>query len=128
MLSASEWSEQFSIDKKKKGKGKNAYKEAEDKQKADEFSQECMREFNMNRLQLAREMQSGKMSREDAVQKNNEAYEAMIAKAPLIKDYVSKKAAFDQLVQQVNQIINFYITGQTGGCSGSCSTCGGGCG
>lgn len=105
-----------------------AYKAAEDLQKADEFSQECMREFNANRLQLAREMQSGKLSREEAVEKNNEAYEALVEKAPLIKDYVAKKAAFDTLVQQVNQIINFYITGSTGGCSGSCSTCGGGCG
>lgn len=102
-----------------------AYKAAEDAQKVDEFSQECMREFNVNRLQLAREMQSGKLPREEAVKKNNEAYEAMIAKAPLIKEYVEKKAAFDQLVQQVNQIINFYITGQTGGCSGSCSSCSG---
>ena len=102
-----------------------AYKAAEDAQAADEFSQECMREFNVNRLQLAREMQSGKLPREEAVKKNNEAYEAMIAKAPLIKEYVEKKAAFDQLVQQVNQIINFYITGQTGGCSGSCSSCSG---
>ena len=105
-----------------------AYKAAEDLQKTDEFSQECMREFNANRLQLAREMQSGKLSREEAVAKNNEAYEALIEKAPLIKDYVAKKAAFDTLVQQVNQIINFYITGSTGSCSGSCSTCGGGCG
>ena len=102
-----------------------AYKAAEDAQKADEFSQECMREFNANRLELAREMQSGKMSREEAVAKNNEAYEALIEKAPLIKDYVAKKTAFDQLVQQVNQIINFYITGSTGGCSGSCSSCSG---
>lgn len=102
-----------------------AYKEAEDKQKADPYTQECMREFNMNRLQLARDMQSGKMSREDAVAKNNEAYEALVEKAPLIKDYAQKKAAFDKLVGQVNQIINFYITGSTGGCSGSCNTCGG---
>lgn len=102
-----------------------AYKEAEAAQKTDEFSQECMREFNTNRLALAREMQSGKLSREEAVQKNNEAYEALIEKAPLIKEYVAKKAEFDKLVQQVNQIINFYITGSTGSCSGSCSSCSG---
>lgn len=103
-----------------------AYKEAEAVQKADEATQEAMSEFNLNRLNLARDMQNGKLSREDAVAKNNEAYEALLEKAPLIKDYVEKKKIFDGLVAQVNQIINFYITGSTGsGCSGSCSTCGG---
>lgn len=103
-----------------------AYKEAEAAQKADEATQEAMSEFNLNRLNLARDMQNGKLSREDAVTKNNEAYEALLEKAPLIKDYVEKKKIFDGIVAQVNQIINFYITGSTGsGCSGSCSTCGG---
>ncbi len=103
-----------------------AYKEAEAVQKADEASQQAMSEFNLNRLNLARDMQNGKISREDAVAKNNEAYEALLKKAPLIGDYVEKKKEFDGLVNQVNQIINFYITGSTGGgCSGSCSTCSG---
>ena len=103
-----------------------AYKEAEALQKADEASQEAMSEFNLNRLNLARDMQNGKISREDAVAKNNEAYEELLKKAPLISDYVEKKKVFDNLVNQVNQIINFYITGNTGsGCSGSCSNCSG---
>lgn len=103
-----------------------AYKEAEAVQKADEASQEHMREFNLNRLNLARDMQNGKISREDAVEANNKAYEELLEKAPLIKDYVEKKKAFDELVNQVNQIINYYITGSTGsGCSGNCGSCGG---
>ena len=102
-----------------------AYKDAEAAQKADEASQAAMSEFNLNRLNLARDMQNGKISREDAVAKNNEAYEELLKKAPLIAEYVEKKKVFDDLVNQVNQIINFYITGSTGGCSGSCSTCGG---
>ena len=102
-----------------------AYKDAEAAQKADEASQAAMSEFNLNRLNLARDMQNGKISREDAVAKNNEAYEELLKKAPLINDYVEKKKVFDNLVNQVNQIINFYITGSTGGCSGSCSSCSG---
>ena len=35
------------------------------------------------------------------------------------------KAKFDAVVNQVNSIINFYITGQTGDCTHDCSTCGG---
>jgi cell fate (sporulation/competence/biofilm development) regulator YlbF (YheA/YmcA/DUF963 family) len=103
-----------------------AYKEAEAAQKADEATQEHMSAFNLNRLNLARDMQNGKLSREDAVAANNKAYEELLEKAPLIKEYVEKKKVFDDLVQQVNQIINYYITGSTGsGCSGSCGTCGG---
>ncbi len=102
-----------------------AYKAAEAAQKDDEATQEYMKEFNMNRLNLARDMQNGKISREDAVAKNNEAFEALCEKAPLVREYVDAKAKFDAVVNQVNTIINFYITGSTGDCTHDCSTCGG---
>lgn len=102
-----------------------AYKEAEAAQKTDEETQEHMSRFNLNRLNLARDMQNGKISREEAVEANNKAYEELLEKAPLIKDYVEKKKALDALVNQVNTIINFYITGSTGSCGGNCGSCGG---
>ncbi len=102
-----------------------AYKEAEEAQKNDEATQEAMSEFNLNRLNLARDMQNGKISREDAVEANNKAFEELCEKAPLIRDYVDKKEAFDKMVNQINTIINFYITGSTGECTHDCSTCGG---
>ena len=103
-----------------------AYKEAEIAQQQDEATQECMKAFNLNRLNLARDMQNGKLSREEAVEKNNAAFEKLCEDAPLVRDYVDKKEKFDALVKQVNNIINFYITGQVeGGCSHDCSSCGG---
>ena len=102
-----------------------AYKEAEEAQKNDEATQEAMAEFNLNRLNLARDMQNGKISREDAIEANNKAFEELCQKAPLIRDYVDKKKAFDKMVNQINTIINFYITGSTGDCTHDCSTCGG---
>ena len=102
-----------------------AYKEAEEAQKNDEATQEAMAEFNLNRLNLARDMQNGKISREDAIEANNKAFEELCVKAPLIRDYVDKKEAFDKMVNQINTIINFYITGSTGDCTHDCSTCGG---
>lgn len=102
-----------------------AYKAAEMAQKQDEETQTHMSEFNLQRLNLARDMQNGKISREEAVEKNNEAFEELCKKAPLIKEYVDAKAEFDAVVNKVNQIINFYITGQTGDCTHDCSTCGG---
>lgn len=102
-----------------------AFKAAEAAQKADETTQEHMKEFNLNRLNLARKMQNGDMSREAAVEANNKAFEKLCEKAPLIREYVDAKQRFDAMVQQVNQIINYYITGQTGDCTHDCSTCGG---
>lgn len=105
-----------------------AYKKAELIQQEDDQSQEAMKEFNLNRINLARDLQNGKLSREEAVEKNNKAFEELCEKAPLIKEYVEAKERFDSMVNQVNTIINFYITGSTGGCSHDCSSCGGGCG
>lgn len=102
-----------------------AFKAAEAAQKADEATQEHMKEFNLNRLNLARKMQNGEMSREAAVEANNKAFDELCEKAPLIREYVDAKQKFDAMVQQVNQIINYYITGQTGDCTHDCSTCGG---
>lgn len=102
-----------------------AYKAAELAQKEDETTQEHMKEFNMNRLNLARDMQNGKISREDAIEKNNKAFDELCEKAPLVREYIDAKAKFDAVVNQVNTIINFYITGSTGDCTHDCSTCGG---
>lgn len=102
-----------------------AYKTAEAAQNTDEATQEHMKEFNLNRLNLARDMHSGKISREEAIEKNNEAFEKLCENAPLVREYVDAKAKFDAVVNQVNTIINFYITGSTGDCTHDCSTCGG---
>ena len=102
-----------------------AFKEAEANQQNDEATQEAMKEFNLNRLNLARDMHNGKLSRDEAVEKNNKAFEELCEKAPLIKEYVDAKEKFDSMVNQINTIINFYITGSTGECTHDCSTCGG---
>lgn len=102
-------------------------KKAEIAQEADEAAKELLKEFNMQRMNLARDMQNGNISREDAVKKNNEAFDELLQKSEVIKEYIEAKSAFDTLVNQVNQILNFYITGQDPNCTHDCSTCGGGC-
>ena len=103
---------------------KNA-KNAEILQANDDKAQELMKEYNLKRLNLARDMQSGKISREDAVKQNNEAFDEIVEKSDSIKKYIEAKKEFDTLVNQVNQILNFYITGQDPNCTHDCSTCGG---
>lgn len=100
-------------------------KNAEILQANDDKAQELMKEYNLTRLNLARDMQAGKISRDDAVKKNNEAFDDIVEKSDTIKKYIAAKKEFDSLVNQVNQILNFYITGQDPNCTHDCSTCGG---
>lgn len=100
-------------------------KQAEIAQEADDAAQALLKEFNMQRMNLARDMQKGDISREDAVKKNNEAFDELLKKSDTVKEYVDAKSEFDGLVNQVNQILNFYITGQDPNCTHDCSTCGG---
>lgn len=101
------------------------YKAAEAKQNDDEEASRLMREFNVERINLARDMQNGKIPRSEAVQKNNEAFDALLEKSEIIKEYVEAKREFDLMIQKMNQMLNFYITGQDPSCTHDCSTCGG---
>ena len=94
-------------------------------QENDDKAQELLKEFNMQRMNLARDMQSNKISREEAIKKKNEDFDDMLSKSETIKKYIEAKNEFDALVNQVNQILNFYITGQDPNCTHDCSTCGG---
>lgn len=100
-------------------------KQAEIAQEADETAKEALKAFNMQRMNLARDMQNGTISREDAIEKNNKAFDDLLEKSEVVKEYIDAKSAFDSLVNQVNQILNFYITGQDPNCTHDCSTCGG---
>ena len=102
-----------------------ALKAAEAAQAEDETAQTLMQEFNLNRMNLARDMQNGKITKEEAIQKNNECFEDICNKSETIRNYIEAKKNFDAVVNQVNQILTFYITGQDPNCTHDCSTCGG---
>ena len=103
-------------------------KDLEAKQQEDENAKTLMIEFNMNRMNLGRDIQNGKITEEEAIQKNNEAFEKLLKDSDIIREYVEAKKEFDRVINEVNGVLNYYITGQVpGGCSHNCSTCGGGC-
>ena len=61
---------------------------------------------------------------------NLEAAEKAVDENMLIKVMRETNAAFSDMMQQVNKIIKYVVTGemeQDEGCSGSCESCGGGC-
>lgn len=102
-----------------------ALHDAEEAQAHDEEAQKLVAEFNLKRMNLARDMQEKKLSQEDAIKQNNDAFNEMVAKSETIKNYVEAKKAFDKLVNGVNSTINIYIMGEQGGCTHDCHTCGG---
>ena len=76
-------------------------------------------------MNLARDMQEEKITQEEAIKKNNQAFADMMEKSEVIKEYVESKKAFDAVIGKINGILNFYITGQDPNCTHNCSTCGG---
>ena len=100
-------------------------KDLEAKQQSDEEASGLLKEFNLNRINLARDMQNGKITKEAAIEANNKAFDDMCEKSQIIREYIAAKQEFDSLVQQVNQILNYYITGTDPNCTHDCSTCGG---
>ena len=102
-----------------------AFKAAELAQAQDDTAQVLMQEYNVKRMNLARDMQSGKITREEAISQNTKAFDEVLEKSETIRNYIETKKAFDDLVGQINRIINYYITGQDPDCTHDCSTCGG---
>lgn len=102
-----------------------ALKAAEAAQEEDTEAQELLKAFNLKRMNLVRDMQAEKITREEATKLNSEAFSEMVEGSATIKAYVEAKKDFDAVVQQINGIINFYITGQDPNCTHDCSTCGG---
>ncbi len=107
-----------------------AYAEAEAKYNADEEAQKLTKEYDKNCEIHYNELKQEGLSPSEMVKirrKITEEY-TKVASHPVIKDYLEKKKAAEKLLANVNNIIKFYVTGEEqteGGCTGSCSTCGG---
>lgn len=99
-------------------------KAAEIAQNEDAEAQKLLQEFNLARMNLVRDMNEGKITKEEAVQKNNENFDRVGAHGT-IAAYIQAKKEFDEMVNQVNSILNYYITGQDPSCTHDCHTCGG---
>lgn len=100
-------------------------KAAEAVQNSDEKAQELLQEFNLKRMNLARNLHNGEITQEEAIKQSQADFEAL-AQNEVINAYLEAKTTFDALVEEVNATLNYYITGeQPGGCSCDCSSCGG---
>lgn len=103
-----------------------ALKAAEAAQAEDENAKTLLMEFNLRRMNLGRDIQEGKITEAEAVEKNNKAFDELLEKCEVIKNYVNAQQAFDKVVTEINNILTYYITGQMPGeCTHDCSSCGG---
>lgn len=109
------------------------YKELKAAELAQEESEEALsliKDYNEVRTRLGQEIQKGDVSEERIAEIREELEEAYgkMTTNDLITNYINAQRTFQAVIDQMNNILAFHITGKMpGGCSGSCSTCGGGC-
>lgn len=103
---------------------------AADAMNNDAEATELLRTYNENR-KIATEKLRGKNPSKEELTEFKEYVQAefeKIAGNTLIAEYIEASKEFDSLVQQVNAVLAYFISGKEnegGSCSGSCSTCGG---
>ncbi len=101
---------------------------AEARQEQDEEAMKLLKEYSDVRRTLGEEINKGDVSKERMEEIRaavEEAYEKVTTN-DIIVEYLNAQSAFQAIIDQMNTIISYHITGQLpGGCSGSCATCGG---
>ena len=105
-------------------------KEAEDRAMRNEEAARTMGEFLERRQQLHELMQSENPD-PGALKRLSEEMDEAQERLQMIDDIVAlndARNAFNGLIGQINQVLQFIVTGQMeqpSGCSGSCETCSG---
>ncbi len=103
-----------------------ALKAAEEKQETNEEAIALLVEYNNVRKALAEEINKGEVSDERMAEIRAEleaCYEKVMSNC-VIGEYYAAQQKFDAIVQQMNAILTYFITGEiSGGCSGNCSGC-----
>ncbi len=103
-----------------------AYKEAEAAQLDDKEAVELMMEYHNTQEELAKEASDPDITKEKFEELNVRAQAAFgkIAKNKSIAAYIEAQQNFSNLMNQVNTILSYYITGEEeSGCTGNCSGC-----
>ncbi len=90
--------------------------------------QELMGQFNMHKMSIAMLSKQENPDEKRIAEHEDKlriAYDK-IMESELMTEYQLKSQAVESLMAEINNILNFYITGETPqGCTGSCATCGG---
>lgn len=101
-------------------------KRAETAQENDKDAMELLKHYSEVRTALAGEIQKGDVGEERMAAIREELEEAYgkITTNDNITAYINAQRTFQAIIDQMNNIISFHITGKLpGGCSGNCSSC-----
>lgn len=101
----------------------------------DEALQEAIGKFNLVRMSLDNELGKDEQDQNKVKEYNEELKRVygMVMTNPSMVAYNEAKSAMDQLLAQVNDLVTQCVNGEdpdtaqpsSGGCSGSCASCGG---
>lgn len=101
-------------------------KEAEEAQMQDAEALQLASAYNLHREKWIEEAKEGGLTKEkleETRKKIDEEYAALSANETIAR-YLACKKEWDAMVTTLNQMLNYYLTGETeSGCSGSCSSC-----
>ncbi len=103
------------------------YSAADTAWRHDEKAMVLVEEYNAKKLNAAKSIADTNPSEEEVEKVRTEIAEAFEAlkKNEVLNEYFEAAGEYSKMVESVTNIINMYASGNQGGCSGSCSTCGG---
>ena len=109
---------------------KAALETAADRMNNDEEAVMLLATYNENRKKATEALRDKEQTKEELEEYRNyvQAEFEKIVQNKNIAEYLEADKAFDMMVQQVNAVLSYFITGQEvegGSCTGSCATCGG---
>ena len=103
-----------------------ALKKAEEIQENNPEAMKLLMDYNNERRTLAEEITKGDVSAErmEEIRKTLEESFEKVMTNPDIAAYNEAQQKFEAIVNQMNAILTFYMTGEiSAGCSGNCSGC-----
>ena len=103
-------------------------KATEEAQLADEEATKLMMEYSNTQDELSKRASAPDVTKEEFENIRFEAQKAFekICQNKNIKAYLDANRTFSAMIEQVNAIIGYFVKGgDSSGCSGNCSSCGG---
>ena len=95
---------------------------------SDREIQEMLGQFNLHKMSISMLSNQENPDEERIAEHESKLHEVFdkIMESELMTIFQEKSQKVDTIIGNINSILNMYVSGgNTGGCSGSCSTCGG---
>lgn len=104
------------------------YNEAKTAHDSDSELQALISQFNLERMGMMNEVNKADKDDkkvEEYQKKVQELYQTIMANQTM-KAFADASREIEEMITEINNLINFYVTGEEpSGCSGSCSSCSG---